>query len=158
MDLSTRSPSATTPPLHRWRSPGSFVTRPRCCPSQAPRQSRTLRRTWRQPHWSSWTRKWRCWRESDRRRTMDAGIVDPGNIGARAVPCLESCASLSRLWRADERTRTTHLLQLRVISQALQGFARTCKSRISKPLSFPWFAAYCTVLRSRWCQSGVRNP
>jgi hypothetical protein len=28
---------------------------------------------------------------------MDAGIVDPGNIGARAVPCLEFCASLSPL-------------------------------------------------------------
>ena len=52
---------------------------------------------------------------------MDAGIVDPGNIGARAVPCLEFCASLSPLWRADERTRTAHLLQLRVIGQALQG-------------------------------------
>ena len=32
-------------------------TRPRCCPSQAPPQSRTLGRTWRQPRWSSWTRK-----------------------------------------------------------------------------------------------------
>jgi hypothetical protein len=45
---------------------------------------------------------------------MDAGIVDPGNIGARAVPCLEFSASLSPLWRSDERTRTADLLQLRV--------------------------------------------
>jgi hypothetical protein len=29
---------------------------------------------------------------------MDAGIVDPGNIGARAVPCLEFSPSLSPLW------------------------------------------------------------
>ncbi len=41
---------------------------------------------------------------------MDAGIVDPGNIGARAVPCLEFSASLSPLWRSDERTRTADLL------------------------------------------------
>src|SRR5829696_8345521 len=49
------------------------------------------------------------------------------------------------------------LLQLRVIGQALQGFAQECKSRISKPLSFPWFALCCTVLRSRWYQSGVKR-
>ena len=45
---------------------------------------------------------------------MDAGIVDPGNIGARAVPCLEFSAYLSPLWRADERTRTADLVSLRV--------------------------------------------
>ena len=50
-DPSTRSPSSTTPPHHRWRSPGSSGTRPRCCPSQVPRRSRTLRRTWLPPGW-----------------------------------------------------------------------------------------------------------
>jgi hypothetical protein len=40
---------------------------------------------------------------------MDAGIVSPGNIGAKAAPCLEFSACLSRLWRADERTRTADL-------------------------------------------------
>jgi hypothetical protein len=49
------------------------------------------------------------------------------------------------------------LLQLRVISQALQRFARVCKSRSSKPVSFPRLALYCTVLRSRWCQSAVEQ-
>ena len=49
------------------------------------------------------------------------------------------------------------LLQLRVITQALQGFAGGCKSRISKRLSLLWLAACCTVLRSRWYQSGVRS-
>jgi hypothetical protein len=44
---------------------------------------------------------------------------------------------------------------LRVIHQALQGFAQVCKSRISKGGSLLWVAACCTVLRSRWCQSGV---
>ena len=32
--------------------------------------------------------------------------------------------------KADERTRTDDLLQLRVIGQALQGFAQVCKCRI----------------------------
>src|ERR671917_926675 len=29
--------------------------------------------------------------------------------------------------------------------------------RISNPVSFPWLALCCTVLRSRWCQSGVKR-
>ncbi len=44
---------------------------------------------------------------------------------------------------------------LRVIIHTLQGFARACKSPISRPVSFPFLAQYCTVLHSRWCQSGV---
>ena len=63
------------------------------------------------------------------------------------------------LWakeRAYEGTRTPGLLQLLVIIHALQGFAEACKTRISKPLSFLWLAARCTVLRSRWCQSGIK--
>jgi hypothetical protein len=43
---------------------------------------------------------------------------------------------ISRIRRADERTRTADLLQLRVINHALQGFARGCKCRIPKPVSF----------------------
>ena len=41
---------------------------------------------------------------------------------------------------------------LRVIIHALHGFARACKSK-----GFPLLrlAMRCTVLRSRWCQSGV---
>ena len=56
--------------------------------------------------------------------------------------------------RAD--LRTAHLLQLRVIHQALRGFAEGCKSRISRQLSLLRVAARCTVLRSRWCQNGVK--
>jgi hypothetical protein len=41
---------------------------------------------------------------------MDAGIVGSGNIGATAGPCLEFSAYLSRVGRADERTRTADLL------------------------------------------------
>jgi hypothetical protein len=44
---------------------------------------------------------------------------------------------------------------LRVIIRALQGCARVCESLIDKPFSFLRFAVCCTVLRSRWCQSGV---
>jgi hypothetical protein len=46
---------------------------------------------------------------------------------------------------------------LRVIIQVLQGFARACKSRISRPVSLLRLAACCTVLRPRWCQSGVKR-
>jgi hypothetical protein len=45
---------------------------------------------------------------------------------------------------------------LRVIGQALQGFAEGCRCHIFRRLSLLWVAACCTVLRSRWCQSGVR--
>ena len=46
---------------------------------------------------------------------------------------------------------------LRVITQALQGFAQGCKSRISRRLSLLRVAACCTVLRSRWYQSGINK-
>src|SRR5215217_6862819 len=46
---------------------------------------------------------------------------------------------------------------LRVITQALQGVARTCKCHISKPFSLLRFAGCCTVLRSRWYQCGIRS-
>jgi hypothetical protein len=82
---------------------------------------------------------------------MDAGIVDPGTIGARAVPCLEFSASLSPLWRADERTRTADPISLRVIIHALQVVSRPCTCRIDKSVSILRLARCCTVLRSRWC-------
>jgi hypothetical protein len=50
------------------------------------------------------------------------------------------------------------LLQLRVTHQASQGFVQGCNSRIDKPHSFLLVALCCTVLRSRWCQSGVTSP
>jgi hypothetical protein len=48
------------------------------------------------------------------------------------------------------------LLQLRVIIHALQGIAQVCKSRISKRFSLLGLAQCCTVLRSRWYQSGIK--
>ena len=76
----------------------------------------------------------------------------------RAFFSPEDSAYLSRIRRADERTRTADLLQLRVIHQALQGFADGCKFRIPRPISCLRFALCCTVLRTRWYQSGIRRP
>ena len=65
-------------------------------------------------------------------------------------------AYLSRIERADERTRTAYPCSLRVIIHALRGYAGACRNRISKLATFLCLAVRCTVLRSRWCQSGVR--
>ena len=46
---------------------------------------------------------------------------------------------------------------LQVISQVLQGFAQACKYRIPKLISFLCLALCCTVLRSRWYQSGINR-
>jgi hypothetical protein len=59
--------------------------------------------------------------------------------------------------RADERTRTADLISLRGIDHALQGCTGGCKTRISKLLSLLRIAARCTILRSRWYQSGIRR-
>jgi hypothetical protein len=39
-----------------------------------------------------------------------------------------------------------------------RGVAQPCNPRIFGPVSLPWLALCCTVLRSRWCQSGVKHP
>jgi hypothetical protein len=49
------------------------------------------------------------------------------------------------------------LLQLRVITQGLQGLAQPCKTRISKPFALLCLAVGCTVLRSRWYQIGINR-
>jgi hypothetical protein len=59
--------------------------------------------------------------------------------------------------RADEQTRTAYTCSLRVMHQALQGCAEACKCRISRRLSVLRVALCCTVLRSRWYQSGIRS-
>jgi len=48
---------------------------------------------------------------------MEAGMVGSGNIEAIAAPCFEFPAYLYGTGRADERTRTADLLQLRVCGQ-----------------------------------------
>ena len=44
---------------------------------------------------------------------------------------------------------------LRVITQASQRFGRGCKYRIFRGVSFLRLAECCTVLGSRWYQSGI---
>jgi hypothetical protein len=67
-----------------------------------------------------------------------------------------------RLIQADCGEPTSGLeppsCSLRVITQALQGCAGGCKCRIFKLFSLLRFAACCTVLRSRWYQSGINSP
>src|SRR5215208_959878 len=46
---------------------------------------------------------------------------------------------------------------LRVIHQALQGFARGCKCPLFRGISLLCLASCCTVLRSRWYQSGING-
>jgi hypothetical protein len=46
---------------------------------------------------------------------------------------------------------------LRVIGQALQEFARSCKCRLFRGVSLLRVAVCCTVLRSRWYQSGINR-
>jgi hypothetical protein len=50
---------------------------------------------------------------------MDAGIVRSATMDSTAATCLEFCAYLSRLGRADERTRTAYPCSLRVIGHVL---------------------------------------
>ncbi len=42
-----------------------------------------------------------------------------------------------------------------VSHHGVQDLAQACNSPISKGFAFLCFAPFCTVLRSRWCQSGV---
>src|SRR5215207_5497327 len=68
-------------------------------------------------------------------------------------------AYLAYLWaikRADERTRTADLL----ITSDTSGVAGVCTGLqipLSRPVPVLCLAQRCTVLRSRWCQSGVRS-
>jgi hypothetical protein len=73
------------------------------------------------------------------------------------VPYLTFYLQIGENKRTDERTRTADLLQLRVIGQGLQGCAGGRKCRIFRGVSFLYLAACCTVLRTRWCQSGVKR-
>jgi hypothetical protein len=67
-----------------------------------------------------------------------------------------TCKSQQKESRRADSNRLP-LLQLRVITQALQGCAGDCKCRIFRGISFPCLAACCTVLRSRWYQSGIKR-
>jgi hypothetical protein len=82
-------------------------------------------------------------------------VATAANPQIRTPKALYFLPDLQAKQRADEQTRTAYPCSFRVISHALQGFAEACKTRISRLVSFLWLALCCTVLRSRWCQSGV---
>ena len=86
-------------------------------------------------------------------------IVEPCQMQSMQRRCLVPSITLAFAEgkRADERTRTADLLQLRVIHQTLRGVAQGCKPRISKRFSLLRLAPCCTVLRSRWYQSGIKR-
>ena len=72
---------------------------------------------------------------------------------------LRFTCKLKETTRADERTRTADLPSLRVINRALQGFARACKTPISKGFSFsglPCVAPYCVRDGVRVVSNGPR--
>src|SRR5215204_5285954 len=81
----------------------------------------------------------RCVLPSLLHSTKDASSAGCGKLAPAMVPrplwIPEFFLQIARKQRADERTRTADLLQLRVISQALQGFALACKYRISRRFS-----------------------
>jgi hypothetical protein len=76
---------------------------------------------------------------------MDAKIVGSGNIDATAAPRLEFSAYLSRLGRAEGRTRTAVLPSLGVINRALRGIANplylkgflSVQCPVLHPIEFP---------------------
>jgi hypothetical protein len=107
--------------------------------------------------WSWW---WSAHRTSysSEPREYARGLLKTSEI--RATPASDvvwDCFREShRLERADERTRTADLL-ITSDRSALQGVAQPCKSRISKGFSLLCLAERCTVLRSRWYRSGIKN-
>jgi hypothetical protein len=82
-----------------------------------------------------------------RTRNLIERLIIRLKLDSTASPCLEFCAYLSRLGRADERTRTADLISLRVCGQGLLRVTRVCKSRIDKGFLVPSIARDCRVLR-----------
>ena len=76
--------------------------------------------------------------------------------GPRRSPLRLFFLQIGRKRRADKRTRTADLESPATSDQS--GVAGVCKCRISKPISFLCLATCCTVLRSRWSQSGIKRP
>jgi hypothetical protein len=91
-------------------------------------------------------------------RTFSGIVFDAVAMAANLFIRTHVCFGVGKLDRERRRADSNRLplLQVRVIGHVLQGFARACKCRISKPVSLLCLAQCCTVLRSRWCQSGVK--
>src|SRR5215213_7593000 len=89
------------------------------------------------------------------------GIESTADVLLTKPPARTSVAFRFCVFCRKEREPTSGLepliCSLRVITQALQGCAGDCKCRIFRGVSFPCLAACCTVLRSRWYQSGINR-
>jgi hypothetical protein len=86
-------------------------------------------------------------------------VVSGGLQQYAGTPSFFGFSAYLRTRRKSRRADSNRLslLQLRVIHQALQELAGICKSRIFRRLPLLRVAVCCTVLRSRWCQSGVKS-
>ena len=117
----------------------------------------TRQRRKRESDWGHQTTPYSLPPESRRTRRLLFGIrvVSESPRFNQGLPLSEYSAYISQK-RADERTRTADLL-ITSDQSGVAGVAQACKSRISRGVSFLWFAACCTVLRSRWYQSGIRT-
>jgi hypothetical protein len=77
--------------------------------------------------------------------------------GKSRLFCLDVLGPVHRVQREPTSGLEPLTCSLRVCGQWLLSVARVCKSRISKPLSLLLLALCCTVLRSRWYQSGIKT-
>src|SRR5215212_3373461 len=64
-----------------------------------------------------------------------------------------------KLGKKESKRADSNRLSLLITSDysGVAGVAGPCKTRISKQLSLHRFAGCCTVLCSRWCQSGINS-
>jgi hypothetical protein len=85
--------------------------------------------------------------------TQEGPLASTGYL-ATSLPYFLTHISPANPHRLKEPTSGLEPLScsLRVIIQALQGLAQGYKC---PPVSYLGLALCCTVLRSRWCQSGV---
>ncbi len=91
------------------------------------------------------------------RELSDTGslVSKEPHLMTRALPYRPYSAYLSQL--PESRRADSNRLPLLITSDN-SGVAEVCmglQTPISKPVSFLCLALRCTVLRSRWCQSGV---
>jgi hypothetical protein len=92
------------------------------------------------------------------KETSASWVVSPASATSYASRSVSSRGSAERHKELKPRSGLEPLTcSLRVITQALQGCAGDCKCHIFRGVSFLRVAACCTVLRSRWYQSGIRT-
>ena|SRR5215211_3516189 len=89
----------------------------------------------------------------------DSSSETLGELPVRVLPIYFEVKAGRMFWRKEPTSGLEPLsCSLRVIHQALQGYAGDCECRIPKGVSFLRVAACCTVLHSRWYQFPPRIP